>query len=101
MTAPETIFQRDGLAALARRLAELGTRRVLVIAQPSRRHVDEVMFALEQFKPIVEWADPESKARVDNKVIELSPDLVDGALERKQVRRVERIAQVLFQLFSG
>lgn len=53
MTAPETIFQRDGLGALARRLGELGTRRVLVIAQPSRRHVDQVLLALERFSPDV------------------------------------------------
>jgi homogentisate 1,2-dioxygenase len=53
VTAPETIFQRDGLPLLARRLAELGTRRVLVIAQPSRRHVDQVTLALERFAPDV------------------------------------------------
>ncbi|HEY5948787.1 MAG TPA: iron-containing alcohol dehydrogenase, partial [Kofleriaceae bacterium] len=53
MTAPETLFQRDGLGLLARRLGELGTKRVLVIAQPSRRHVDQVMLALERFAPQV------------------------------------------------
>jgi homogentisate 1,2-dioxygenase len=53
MTAPETIFQRDGLPLLAKRLTELGTKRVLVIAQPSRRHVDQVMLALERFAPQV------------------------------------------------
>ena len=53
MTAPETIFQRDGLRVLATRLAELGTKRVLVISQPSRRHVDEVTLALAAFKPDV------------------------------------------------
>jgi homogentisate 1,2-dioxygenase len=49
VTTPETIFQRDGLRVLAKRLAELGTKRVLVISQPSRRHVEEVTRALEQF----------------------------------------------------
>ncbi|HEY5921296.1 MAG TPA: iron-containing alcohol dehydrogenase [Kofleriaceae bacterium] len=53
MSAPETIFQADGLPLLARRLGELGTKRVLVIAQPSRRHVDQVTFALERFSPQV------------------------------------------------
>src|SRR5262245_36777374 len=50
---PETIFQCDGLGHLARRLAELGTRRVLVISQPSRRFVDEIVHALERFSPKV------------------------------------------------
>jgi homogentisate 1,2-dioxygenase len=49
MSAPETIFQRDGLRALAKRLAELGTQRVLVISQRSRRHVADVLTALERF----------------------------------------------------
>jgi homogentisate 1,2-dioxygenase len=53
MSAPETIFQRDGLSLLASRLGELGTQRVLVIAQPSRRHVDHVTLALERFAPEV------------------------------------------------
>lgn len=53
MTAPEMIFQRDGLRALAQRLGELGTQRVLVISQPSRRHVEAVLHALERFRPSV------------------------------------------------
>lgn len=53
MSGPETIFLRDGLGRLATRLAELGTRRVLVLAPRSRRYVDEVSRALEQFRPDV------------------------------------------------
>ena len=35
----------------------------------------------EQFKPIVEWVDPESKSRIDNKVIELSrPSWASGRI---------------------
>ena len=53
MTAPETLFARDGLRVLAQRLGELGTKKVLVIAQPSRRHVETVLQALERFSPEV------------------------------------------------
>ena len=53
MTAPETLFVHDGLARLADRLAALGTRKVLVLAPPSRRHVPEVIEALAAFAPVV------------------------------------------------
>nr|MBA3457396.1 iron-containing alcohol dehydrogenase [Deltaproteobacteria bacterium] len=53
MAAPETLFVAGGLSALATRLAELGTRNVLVLAPPSRRHVDEVLAALHAFAPVV------------------------------------------------
>jgi homogentisate 1,2-dioxygenase len=46
---PEVIHARDGLARLAARLGELGARRVLVLAPPSRRHVDRVAAALAAF----------------------------------------------------
>ena len=42
MSGPETLYLRDGLGQLAARLGELGTKRVLVLAPPSRRYVDEV-----------------------------------------------------------
>lgn len=53
MAGPETLYLRDGLAQLGARLAELGTRRVLVLAAPSRRFVDEVTHALERFSLVV------------------------------------------------
>src|SRR5262245_45706687 len=51
MGAPETI--RGGLGELARRLDELGTRRVLILCSPSRRYVDQVSAALQHFQPQV------------------------------------------------
>ena len=42
-----------GLSALAARLAELGSKRVLVLAPPSRRNVDNVVAALTGFGPVV------------------------------------------------
>lgn len=53
MPGPETLYLRDGLGQLASRLAALGTQRVLVLAAPSRRYVDEITHALEQFSPVV------------------------------------------------
>ncbi len=53
MAGPDTLYLRDGLAQLGARLADLGTRRVLVLAAPSRRFVDEVTHALERFTPVV------------------------------------------------
>lgn len=53
MTAPETLFAINGLPRLADRLRELGAKRVLVLAPPSRRHVDEVVAALAAFHPVV------------------------------------------------
>ena len=50
---PETIFQRDGLGSSRSGSPTLGTKRVLVISQPSRRYVEEVMPALERFAPQV------------------------------------------------
>ena len=49
---PELIFARDGLPRLAERLGALGTRRVLLLAPPSRRHVDRVAEALRAFQPV-------------------------------------------------
>jgi homogentisate 1,2-dioxygenase len=53
MGAPETIHARDGLAALARRLEELGARRALILCSPSRRYVDQVSAALQALQPQV------------------------------------------------
>ncbi len=53
MAGPDTLYLRDGLAQLGARLTELGTKRVLVLAAPSRRFVDEVTHALERFSPSV------------------------------------------------
>jgi len=69
---PETIFQRDGLGRLAQRLAELGTKRVLVISQPSRRFVDEITTALERFKPQV----------FDGARVHVPAEVVDAAAAR-------------------
>ncbi len=55
MTAspPDVIHARHGLAELAARLADLGARRVLILAAPSRRFVDRVVDALRTFQPVV------------------------------------------------
>ncbi len=49
----DTIEARQGLTRLAERLGELGCRRVLVLAGPSRRFVDRVPAALAAFAPVV------------------------------------------------
>ncbi len=49
----EVLFDADGLPRLADRLAALGTKRVLVLAPPSRRYVDAVVAALDAFTPTV------------------------------------------------
>jgi len=49
MAGPETLYLRDGLSQLGPKLTELGTKRVLVLAAPSRRFVPEVSRALERF----------------------------------------------------
>jgi homogentisate 1,2-dioxygenase len=67
MGAPETIHARGGLGDLARRLEELGTRRVLILCSPSRRYVDQVSAALEKFQPQV-FA--EAKVHVPREVLE-------------------------------
>src|SRR4051794_23325776 len=41
------------LDQLAARLKELGTKRVLVLSPPSRRHVDRVLATLGEFSPAV------------------------------------------------
>jgi homogentisate 1,2-dioxygenase len=53
MSGPETLYLRNGLGQLAARLHKLGTRRVLVLAAPSRRYVDEITHSLEAFSPEV------------------------------------------------
>ena len=50
---PEVIFARRGVAQLAERLAQLGARRVLVLASPSRRFVDEVVDGLRGLDPTI------------------------------------------------
>lgn len=49
----DVMFEADGLPRLAERLEVLGTRRVLVLAPASRRHVDAVLAALNAFTPTV------------------------------------------------
>ncbi len=49
----EVMYVADGMPALAARLAELGTQRVLVLAPPSRRNVDALVTALHAFAPAV------------------------------------------------
>ncbi len=66
------LFQRDGLPLLAKRLAELGTKRVLVISQPSRRHVEQVLLALERFRPEV----------FDGARVHVPAEVVDAAAKR-------------------
>ncbi|MDB4962914.1 MAG: homogentisate 1,2-dioxygenase [Myxococcales bacterium] len=53
MSKVETLYVAGGLPRLAARLAELGTKKVLVLAPPSRRHVDDVVAALAGFAPVV------------------------------------------------
>src|SRR5215470_10335146 len=53
MAAPEIIVARHGLPRLAARLGELGARRVLVLAPPSRRFVDRAVVELGAFQPVV------------------------------------------------
>jgi chromosome partitioning protein len=67
-------------------LARLGDSEVFVEAAESGAGIFEMdpsasAAEREQFRPIVEWVDPESKARVDNKVIELSrPSWASGRI---------------------
>jgi len=49
----EVLLVADGLPSLVDRLAELGMNKVLVVAPPSRRHVDAVVAALHAFSPTV------------------------------------------------
>jgi len=49
----EVIHAIDGMSRLAERLSALGTRKVLVLAPPSRRHVEAVVAALHAFSPTV------------------------------------------------
>jgi len=44
---------RDGFAALAARLGQLGSRRVLIVTGGSRRHINAAIAALAQFIPDV------------------------------------------------
>ena len=44
---PEVVFARDGLTVVGRWLAERGARHALVLAPPSKRHVDRLRAALE------------------------------------------------------
>lgn len=53
MPGPETLYLRDGLGQLGPRLTALGSQRVLVLAAPSRRFVDEITHALDRFSPVV------------------------------------------------
>ncbi len=53
MPGPQTLYLRDGLQQLAAKLRELGANRVLVLAPPSRRFVDDVTRILESFAPTV------------------------------------------------
>ncbi|HTM22678.1 MAG TPA: iron-containing alcohol dehydrogenase [Kofleriaceae bacterium] len=51
--APEVIVARDGLGRLAARLAELGSRRALLLLSPSRRFADPVSAALIGLQPVL------------------------------------------------
>lgn len=84
MTGPETIFQRDGLGLLAKRLGELGTKRVLVISQPSRRHVEQVTLALEQFQPEV----------FDGARVHVPAEVVDAAATRLRESGADTIVTI-------
>ncbi len=50
---PEILFATLGMPQLAARLAALGTRKVLVLAPPSRRNVDDVEDTHRAFAPVV------------------------------------------------
>ncbi len=49
----ETLFVRDGFAALAARLAASGARRALILCGPSRRFVARATAALDALDPVV------------------------------------------------
>ena len=49
----DLLFARDGFTALAARLGELGTKKVMLISGPSRRFVDAAVTALAKFAPVV------------------------------------------------
>ena len=65
----EILQARGGLAQLARRLEELGTRRVLILCSPSRRFVDQVAEALRPFAPAV----------FDRARVHLPPEVLEAA----------------------
>ena len=67
----ERIAARDGLPRLAARLAEMGARRVMVLAPPSRRFVDRVVAALADLQPVV----------FDGARVHVPADVVDRAAE--------------------
>jgi homogentisate 1,2-dioxygenase len=58
-----------GLDLLAEQLRSLGTKRVLILAPPSRRHVDRVLAALAEFAPAV----------FDGARVHVPADVVDAA----------------------
>jgi homogentisate 1,2-dioxygenase len=58
-----------GLDLLAEQLRSLGTKRVLILAPPSRRHVDRVLAALAEFSP----------ALFDGARVHVPGDVVDAA----------------------
>lgn len=53
LRAMDVVFSREGFRELATRLRALGSRRVLVISGPTRRHVDAATAALAELDPVV------------------------------------------------
>ncbi len=49
----DLLFARDGFPALAARLGELGTKKVMLICGPSRRFVDLAATALAKYAPVI------------------------------------------------
>jgi len=81
---PEILFARDGLPRLAARLGELGTRRALILAAPSRRFVDRATAALAAYEPAV----------FDGAKVHVPRDVVDAADARLAEARADTLVAV-------
>lgn len=72
------------LDQLAARLTELGSKRVLVLSPPSRRHVDRVIAAIAQFTPAV----------FDGAQVHVPAEVVEAAAAKLRVTRADTLVAV-------
>ncbi|MEO8702643.1 MAG: iron-containing alcohol dehydrogenase [Kofleriaceae bacterium] len=80
----EVLVVRDGLAALASRLAELGTRKTLILTGASRRHADAAEAAFAGQAPEV----------FDGARVHVPADVVERATERLRASGADTIVAI-------
>jgi homogentisate 1,2-dioxygenase len=73
-----------GLDLLAEQLRSLGTKRVLILAPPSRRHVDRVLAALSAFSPAV----------FDGARVHVPADVVDAAAAKLRETNADTLVAI-------